>query len=130
MDWEAFCFWGRFLHVSFRPERLPSRRQKGWNMQHYRYRFSILCFVWLFLAGSAFAAATLRGIIKDPKGAQVPGATVRLLDAQGAEIASAVTDDQGGFHFDGLAPGNYTVRASLTGFRTATANAKPGETVQ
>jgi Ca2+-binding RTX toxin-like protein len=39
----------------------------------------------------------------------VGGQTVRLTDASGQTVATAVTDDQGHYRFEGLAPGDYQV---------------------
>ena len=38
------------------------------------------------------------------------GVTVRLLDDEGNAVASTVTDANGGYHFDGLAAGDYEVQ--------------------
>jgi hypothetical protein len=51
--------------------------------------------------------------VTDSSGAILPGATVEL---SGPQTASAQTDAQGEAHFLRLAPGVYTVAASLSGF--------------
>src|SRR5688500_6325691 len=51
--------------------------------------------------------------VTDTSGAILPGATVEL---SGPQTASAQTDAQGEAHFLRLAPGVYTVVASLSGF--------------
>ena len=50
---------------------------------------------------------------KDSTGAVLPGVTVELT---GVETRRAVTDSQGQVHFLSLAPGRYTVSATLSGF--------------
>ncbi|HVA00853.1 MAG TPA: TonB-dependent receptor [Terriglobia bacterium] len=100
-------------------------------MRSVGYRLSFVHFLLLFLIGTAAAnAAVLRGTVLDPKGANVPGAQVRLLGPQGAEVARTLTNDRGQFRFDGLAAANYTVEVSLAGFGTTTAKAKPGQDLQ
>jgi len=97
-------------------------------MRAGRNQWPLLFLLFSFLTGAATgSAATLRGTILDPGGAEVPGASVRLLATQGTEIAHTVTDEQGQFHFQGIASGTYTVKVSLTGFGEATAEAKPGQ---
>ena len=59
----------------------------------------------------------LRGAVKDANGV-IPGVTVTLTnDATGA-TRDAVSNDQGEYSFAAVPPGNYTVKAELTGFRT------------
>ncbi|MFN7992620.1 MAG: TonB-dependent receptor [Bryobacteraceae bacterium] len=68
---------------------------------------------------AAFAApggtAKLTGQVTDPSGASVPAANVTLTGTLGS-VKVALTDQQGHYSFDNLAPGTYTVRASATGF--------------
>src|SRR5687767_10684173 len=59
----------------------------------------------------------LRGAVRDANGV-IPGVTVTLTnDATGA-TRDAVSNDQGEYSFAAVPPGNYTVKAELTGFRT------------
>jgi hypothetical protein len=53
----------------------------------------------------------------DPTGAVLPGTALTLEDAQGAR-REAVTEASGTVQFDAVAPGEYTLEASLPGFRT------------
>jgi hypothetical protein len=55
--------------------------------------------------------------VTDSSGAILPGATV---DLSGPQTATAPTDAKGEAHFLNLAPGTYTVVASLTGFNQYT----------
>src|SRR5436309_517280 len=90
----------------------------------------LLGFLLLFTVPGKGRAETLQGTAIDPRRSPVPRATVRLLDAAGAEVARTLTDDQGRFHFEGLAGTTYTVEVSLTGFETASAKAVPGQQVK
>jgi len=100
-------------------------------MKSSGYRYLFLPFLLLFLISTAVAkAATLRGTVLDPKGANVPGAQVRLLGPQGAEVARTLTDDRGQFRFRDLAGDTYTVEVSLTGFGTTAAKGRPGQKLQ
>ena len=97
-------------------------------MKAGRFVWPLFLLLLMLLANAtAASAATLRGNVVDPEGAEVPGATVRLLGGQGAEIAHTVTGERGQFRFAGLASGIYTIKISLAGFGAATASARTGE---
>ncbi|MCC7176802.1 MAG: TonB family protein [Acidobacteria bacterium] len=53
----------------------------------------------------------------DPTGAVLPGAALTLEDAQGAR-RQAVTEASGTIQFDDVRAGDYTLEASVVGFRT------------
>jgi len=61
----------------------------------------------------------ISGLITDPTGAIVPGASVTLLDQATGTKHSAVSTAAGLYSFVSLAPGNYEVTASAKGFDTA-----------
>src|SRR3954454_7333447 len=60
---------------------------------------------------------SIGGLVTDQQGGALPGATVTVAAAQGAQ--TFVTDDQGRFFAPFLTPGTYTVRAEMQGFRAA-----------
>src|SRR5262249_10889876 len=63
----------------------------------------------------------VRGVITDPLGAVVSGATVELV--QGHErVAITQSDQQGNFQLAAPSPGHYEVRASAPGFDRASSN--------
>jgi vitamin B12 transporter len=100
-------------------------------MRASRYKWPLCLFLLVFLTSTiAGSAATLQGTILDPDGAEVPGATVRLLGSQGTEIAHTATGERGQFRFQGLASGTYTVKVFLTGFGATTATARAGENIR
>jgi Carboxypeptidase regulatory-like domain len=105
--------------------------RKDGTMKSLGYRYLFLPFLLLFLMGTVVAsAATLQGTVLDPKGANVPGAQVRLLDSHGAELAHTLTDGRGHFRIEGLAVGPYTIEVSLPGFETTSSKASPGQKVR
>src|ERR671910_454913 len=58
----------------------------------------------------------LRGSVKDSQGI-IPGATVTLTNEATGVSRDTVTNDSGEYSFPALDAGNYTVKASVTGFK-------------
>jgi hypothetical protein len=59
----------------------------------------------------------VRGAVRDANGV-IPGVTVQLINEATNQTRDAVTNEQGEYNFAAVPPGNYTVKASLTGFRS------------
>lgn len=71
-------------------------------------------------AALAQATGSLTGVIADPTGAVIPGASVTVTPSGPGRAAVTVTSDsQGNFVVKGLAPGVYSVQAAFPGFRPA-----------
>jgi hypothetical protein len=62
------------------------------------------------------ATTSLRGTIKDPSGALVPGATVTLQNQSIDKTISAVTNDSGVYQFAQIPPAHYLITATANGF--------------
>ena len=60
------------------------------------------------VGSAAQEAATITGTVQDTTAGVVVGATVTVKDA-GGQSKTAVSNDQGAYTVDGLAPGTYTV---------------------
>jgi hypothetical protein len=58
----------------------------------------------------------LRGAVRDANGV-IPGVSVQLVNEATGQTREAVTNDQGEYNFAAVPPGNYTVKATLTGFK-------------
>ncbi len=68
-------------------------------------------------ANRAFGSGgRIEGKIVDPKGAAVVGATVVATYEINNQSFTTVTDERGGYKFDSLPPGNYTVVVTARGF--------------
>lgn len=59
----------------------------------------------------------LSGQVTDPSGAGVPGASVQLLDENGAILSSTTADSLGNYAFAGVAPGQYKAEFNAPGFQ-------------
>lgn len=80
----------------------------------------LTCALWLVAGSGAAQTVTgqVSGTVVDSSGAVVPGAPVTLTN-QGTTVArSTESNDTGGFLFDAVPPGTYTVKVSKQGFRT------------
>ena len=71
-------------------------------------------------------SAPQRGVVVDPDGGVVLRAHVRVVDAQGAPLASGLTDSAGRFSIDAPAASCRLI-VTLTGFATASAPCATGE---
>lgn len=66
---------------------------------------------------AAEQTASISGLVSDPTGASVAGAKVELASGLAA-TRSATADGQGRYRFEGLQPGEYTVRVTAAGFQS------------
>jgi hypothetical protein len=92
-------------------------------MRRWKHAFVLVC----AFALSAFAAVgqttgAIRGEVRDPSGALVPGAMLTATLAGTETSRTAATDADGAFEIPELAVGNYTVTAHATGFRNFSAS--------
>jgi protocatechuate 3,4-dioxygenase beta subunit len=69
--------------------------------------------------GQGSTAGTITGIITDPSGATVPGATVTVSNTATGFSREMKTDSTGNYTFPTLAVSTYELRVSATGFQTA-----------
>ena len=77
--------------------------------------------LWAFLFPStAFAQASLTGVVRDSSGAVLPGVTVEAASPVLIEkVRTAVTDGSGRYQLIDLRPGAYTVTFTLAGFNAS-----------
>src|SRR5271170_5951121 len=79
----------------------------------------LLALVGLFGCGAAWGQTngSIRGIVNDPSGAVVPGATITATIAGTSAQRSVVSDKDGAFDIPELAVGTYDVAADAQGFK-------------
>jgi hypothetical protein len=65
------------------------------------------------------STGTVLGLVTDPTGAVVPGATVELEDAATKAVRSVTTNAAGRYVFVALPPGTYSIRTTARGFQQA-----------
>ncbi|MBS1803429.1 MAG: carboxypeptidase regulatory-like domain-containing protein [Acidobacteria bacterium] len=76
------------------------------------------------LSFSQVATTSLRGTIKDPSGALVPGAKITITDAASGTSISKISDNGGAYVFAQIPPAKYTILISAAGFGTQTKTAE------
>ena len=86
-------------------------------------RFFLLAVMWAALVRPADAQfrASIQGTVNDASGAAVPGVIVVVTNMETGVASETVTSEAGFYRVSGLAPGRYSVKASLTGFKEALA---------
>jgi hypothetical protein len=98
------------------------RRNCSWQ-QRSVFLLLAFCFVLCFGFNSAQAqtsnTGTLTGVVKDEKGAVVPGATVKLINLGTNAERTAVTSSEGAYEISQLVPGTYRLEVQATGFSKA-----------
>jgi hypothetical protein len=70
----------------------------------------------LVLSGQTTTTGAINGVISDPSGAIVPGATVTLTSTTTDAKRTAKSSASGSYRFDLLAPGSYTIAVDQPGF--------------
>jgi len=85
----------------------------------------LLFLPFLFCAATAWAqfdTATVLGTLKDPAGAVIENGRVTLSSIATGTSQSTNTDNNGNYNFLNVRTGEYSVRAELAGFKTATSS--------
>ena len=67
--------------------------------------------------GGADAAAKLMGVVTDPLGDTVGGATVQAKNTSSGAVFKALASDKGAFAFSDLPPGSYDISVSVGGLK-------------
>jgi len=79
----------------------------------------LLTVLFLLFAGSLMAqeTGTVRGVVKDPTGAILPGVSVTLTDKATQRTQTTITSEVGSYVFPAIQPGQYSVSFELPGFK-------------
>lgn len=86
--------------------------------QSIRY-FSVLCLFLGLMASSAFAqtgTSSISGTVTDQQGKGIPGAKLTLTNVATNAIRTAISEENGGYVFDLVAPGTYRISIEAKGF--------------
>ena len=93
-------------------------------VRRHTFRLLILCSL-MFVVEGAYAqfGGTISGIVADPSGAIVPGASLTLRNTATSEQRIATSSGDGVYQFVSLAPGSYELTTTMKGFSTSKAAA-------
>lgn len=67
----------------------------------------------------------IEGMVTDPQGAVIAGASVTLATAAGGPLRNVMTSGDGRYAFQNLSPGRYTVKVEAQGFSSSTIDLIP-----
>ena len=70
------------------------------------------------------ANTSLRGTVKDPTGAVLPGATITLVNQAAGQTLTATSDGSGEYQLSQVPPAKYTITAAASGFGNLTKTAE------
>ena len=77
--------------------------------------------------GDGSGGTRIAGVVIDPNGAVIPGASITIRNETNGQSFSLNSDSNGRFSQSGLSPGTYSVMANAPGFNTLNVrNARPG----
>src|ERR1039458_7550043 len=101
---------------AFCPSQVYAKIQ-GACMRHC-IRLAVLSLLLSLLSSLAAAQSTtsLHGVISDPNGALLPGATVKLNDPQTGFARTVTSGQDGVYQFLQIPPATYTVTVTAAGF--------------
>jgi hypothetical protein len=98
--------------VSHRPTRI------GKLIQFAILATSVLWSASPLRAQSTTATGSIQGTITDPSGAVVEGAKITITNKDTAQALKVTSSSAGAYNSGALVPGNYSVRAEASGFKT------------
>ena len=93
-------------------------------MRLLRYSLFLLILCLSYESFGQNASTSLRGLVTDSTGAAIPGASVVIVNAANGVKADAVTNSQGEYSFQQIAPGTYTITVTASGFGKFTTTAQ------
>jgi vitamin B12 transporter len=82
-----------------------------------------LTFLVMLLSAALHAQTTLSGHIQDAQGASIAGAEVRLFRQGAGTFRNTMSAASGGYSFESVEPGSFTLEVRKDGFRTAALSA-------
>jgi len=86
-------------------------------LQKFARAFALVCVCFAITISLAQYRASIQGVITDPQGAVVPGATVTLTNKETGQVMTATSDDAGIYTFQSLPPSRYRMTVERNGFK-------------
>src|SRR5258706_5335367 len=82
-----------------------------------RFVLSFACISFFVFSALAQYRASIQGVVTDPAGAAVGGATVTLTNEETNQLLTTTTNDEGVYNFNSLPPSHFTLTVEKTGFK-------------
>jgi len=102
------------------PRTLSASRPVAYRALMVTAVLALTCWLALPVMGQA-TTGTLTGLVTDPQGAIVSGATITLTNSETRVETKATSNDQGEFVFPQVTPGKYLLSVEATNFKKALA---------
>ena len=77
----------------------------------------LVCLTFVVCSANAQYRASIQGVVTDPQGAAVSGATVTLKNLDTNQVLTATTDGNGIYNFSALPPAKYSLTVEKAGFK-------------
>jgi hypothetical protein len=77
----------------------------------------LACMTVVLCSAHAQYRASIQGVVTDPQGSAVSGATVTLKNLDTNQTLTATTNDSGVYNFSALSPNKYSITVEKTGFK-------------
>src|SRR5215813_1647217 len=92
------------------------------NLPKYLSRTIVFVACVLFVATAAHAQyrASIQGLVTDPQGEAIVGATVTLTNEETGQKSTTSSGEGGVFNFNGLPPSKFTITVEKQGFKSKT----------
>ena len=85
-----------------------------------RYSIPVLAVLMAGILAAQLSEADITGLVKDPSGAPIAGATVNLMNEDNGFTRTVTADGEGRYRFVAIPPGRYSLKTEATGFKTET----------
>ena len=85
-----------------------------------KFVLPLFAFILLIPVLPAQYRAGIQGVVQDPSGAAIPGAALTLTNKDTGAVQTTTSDADGVYNFLSLAPGNYSIDVTATGFSKKT----------
>ena len=79
--------------------------------------FALVCVCFAITSSVAQYRGSIRGVVTDPQGAVVPGATVTLTNKETGQAFTTTSDEAGIYNFNALPPSHYAMTVEKDGFK-------------
>jgi len=90
--------------------------------QSFHYFIVLACVCAMTIPAFAQYRASIQGVITDPAGAVIPGATVTLTDTATNQTLTSTSSGSGIYNFNALPPSHFSLTVEKTGFKKKVLN--------